>query len=104
MSLTHADYRVATWVCVFLGFAQQMAGINIINVFTSTIFDKIAEKGAISPLSSKTESYFIGASGFFGAFLGIFTVRIFTRRFLFIFNHFTMMICLVSIGVCIDQE
>ena len=37
-ALCHKDYSTASWLCVYLAFAQQMSGINIINIYAKTIF------------------------------------------------------------------
>lgn len=36
-SLTHPDYRRATWVCIGVATANQMSGINVINMFSTDI-------------------------------------------------------------------
>lgn len=40
--MTDSDYRKATWMCVFIAVANQMSGVNIINIYTQSIFDQIA--------------------------------------------------------------
>mmetsp|Transcript_1015 Transcript_1015/g.1841 ORF Transcript_1015/g.1841 Transcript_1015/m.1841 type:complete len:86 (+) Transcript_1015:804-1061(+) len=50
-SLTKADFRKATLLSLAIAFFNQMSGVNIVNGFSSNIFQAIAEKGAESSLS-----------------------------------------------------
>ena len=79
-----------------------MAGVNIINIYTSTIFEDIALKGAKSSLSPKTQTYFIGISGFVGAILAAFSVQNLTRRQIFIGGHSIIGVCMLLIGLFDD--
>ena len=92
------DFRKASWVCIFLAISNQMSGINIINIYAYTIFKTISDSGAEMPLSAKSMTYFIGASGFVGAYLGNFTVKQFSRRGLLINSHLMMAVCLGLVG------
>lgn len=40
-ALCHQDFRRATWLVIFIVIAIQMAGVNIINIYTTTIFKAI---------------------------------------------------------------
>lgn len=83
--LTHPDYRRATWVCIGVATANQWAGINIINIFSTDIFTRLhVDDGIDLQLDVKTMNYFIGGSGFLGSFLANFTVGALSRRTLFL--------------------
>ena len=101
-SLCHKDYRTATWLVIFIVIAIQMAGVNVINIYTKVIFDAIEKEGGVSSLSAKTQSYFIGISGFFGAICAGFTVLYFSRRTIFIGGHSIIGVCMLAIGLFID--
>jgi len=60
-----------------MSFAQQMSGINIVNIYAQKIFDEVATDSgsSVGNLSSKQETYFIGMGGLAGAFIGIYTVK-----------------------------
>ena len=81
-----------------------MSGINIINIYALLIFKNIEDSGAQMPLSPKTMTYFIGASGFIGAYLGNFTVKLFSRRGLLINSHLVMAIFLSLVGFNVQQS
>ena len=53
-SLCHQDYRRASWLVIFIVIAIQMAGVNIINIYTTTIFEAIKKQGGSSSLQPKT--------------------------------------------------
>ena len=53
-ALCHKDYRTASWLVIFIVFAFQMAGVNIINIYTTTIFEAIKKEGGSSVLSPKS--------------------------------------------------
>lgn len=42
-ALCHEDYRRASWLVIFIVVAIQMAGVNIINIYTTTIFEAIKD-------------------------------------------------------------
>jgi len=100
--LTDPDYRKASWLCVYLAIGNQMSGINIVNIYAFFIFNKImTDSGAEMPMSPKTMTYFIGASGLLGAVLGNFTVKQFSRRGLVIGGHVWMGVCLTLVAITI---
>jgi predicted MFS family arabinose efflux permease len=93
------DYRRATWICVFIAIANQMSGINILNIYSKTIFEDVKDAGGAASFSPKGCTYFIGIAGFLGAFLSNFTVKYLTRRQVFIIGHINMGICLLLVAV-----
>lgn len=99
-ALFSPDYRRATWVCVFIAVANQMSGINILNIYAETIFEDVADAGGAAAFSPKACTYFIGVSGFVGAFLSNFTVKYLTRRQVFIVGHTCMGFCLLLVAIC----
>ena len=98
------DYRVATWMCAFIAVAQQMAGCNIVNMYSTIIFEGIASQSDSVPLTPTACSYFIGCSGFVGAIFAAFTCLYFTRRTVFIGGHVSMGIANIVCGVCVNQH
>jgi len=98
-ALFNKDYRNATWVCVFIAIANQMSGINILNIYAQTIFEDVANAGGAAAFSPKACTYFIGVSGFLGAFNSNFTVKFLTRRQVFLIGHICMGICLLLVAV-----
>jgi len=79
-----------------------MSGINVINVYTFTIFDKIRKQTHINTgLSPESCTYFMGCANFIGASLGPFTLTLLKRRTQFIGGHLLLTICLVLTAVFI---
>jgi len=78
-----------------------MAGINILTVYATSIFNDCANGGGPASFSPKACTYFTGIAGFFGAFLSNFTVKKFTRRQLFIGGHVSIGINLLLVAICI---
>jgi len=54
-SLCHQNYRKASWLVIYIVIGAQMAGVNIINIYTSTIFEAIDKnsKGSDGGLTAK---------------------------------------------------
>jgi len=50
----HQDYRRGSWLVIFIVIAIQMNGVNLINIYTTTIFEAIKKEGGSSDLSAKT--------------------------------------------------
>jgi len=54
-SLCHQNYRKASWLVIYIVIGAQMAGVNIINIYTGTIFIAIDKnsKGGGGGLTAK---------------------------------------------------
>lgn len=92
------EYRVGTWVCIFVAVANTFAGVNLVNQYAFTIYNMLNEGILDAALSPSLNTYIVGITGFVGACGALVTVRTLTRRVLFIAGH--TMIAL-SIGLCI---
>lgn len=101
-SLTSRDYRSASWLCISIAVYNQMSGINIVNGYSKQIFDILKNNGVESSLSPTVQNYFIGISGFTGAFIANFTVLYLSRRAIFIGGHFVMLIFLAGVGIFVQ--
>ena len=100
-TLTSEEFRKATWVCIAIAVYNMMSGVNIINGYSTQIFDKIGEDGTFS---TSQKNYFVGCSGFLGAFFSNFTVAFLTRRTILIGGHTLMGIFLLLIAIFIVQK
>ena len=78
-----------------------MSGINILNIYTETIFTDVSNSGSSAYFSPKSCTYFTGMSGFLGAFLANFTVYFLSRRQVFIFGHIAMGLFLQGVAIFI---
>lgn len=61
-------------------------------------------RGAISKLSAKEDTYFIGGATFLGAILSYYSIAIFSRRTIFIGGHFFMAALCTLTGYFIRQK
>jgi len=119
------EFRRATWICIGLAVAFQMSGINIVTIFSTSIFTILNKNGMTLALSIKTNNFILGLTGFFAAFLSNFSVGFFKRRtvlvggqigimigtwLIFIFAYtglnsnfilFAMIVCLISFQLSI---
>ena len=100
-ALFDIDYRRATWILMFISLGNQMAGINILTVYATSIFEACADGGGPASFSPKACTYFTGMAGFLGAFLSNFTVKKYTRRIVFIGGHVSIGINLLLVAICI---
>lgn len=40
------EHRGATWICIFLAVANQLAGVNTLNIYAGNIFKSVIQKAA----------------------------------------------------------
>jgi len=95
------EFRSATWICISIAAYNMMSGIHIISANSTKIFDKIGEEGTYT---TSQKNYFVGISGFLGAFLSNFTVAFLTRRTLLIGGHILMCVFLLMTAIFIVQK
>ena len=79
-----------------------MTGIGIINIFSTAIFENVHKAAVNHKLTLSQENYYIGLSGFSGAVLSLWSIRLLSRRAIFIGGHFVMMILLFLVAYYID--
>ena len=96
--LTSEEFRSATWLCISIAVYNMMSGVNIINGYSTQIFDHIGDEGTFT---TAQKNYFVGCSGFFGACLSKYTVLHLNRRTILIGGHFLMGIFLFLIAIFI---
>ena len=93
-ALFDVNYRYATWLCIGLAFFFQMSGMNIVSIYSTTIFENMS-KVSDSPLSVKTDNYFIGVAGLFGALTSPLPFKYLSMRTVFIGGH-----CIMGLLLC----
>lgn len=104
-TLTSPDYRSATWICISIAIYNMMSGVNIINSYSTNIFDDIKNNGGgDGSFTTPQKNLFVGCSGFTGAFLSNFTVAFLSRRMILIGGHFLMGIFLLLVAISIDNK
>jgi hypothetical protein len=87
-----------------VGFFNNMAGIGIVNIFSTTIFENVHKGQAVRTLSIKQENYYIGLSGLVGAVLSLWTIKYLSRRTIFIGGHLLMAVLLLMVAHFIDAK
>lgn len=81
-----------------------MAGINLINMFSTDIFAKLKASGIEQNLDIKTINYMIGGAGFTGAVLANLTIGLLSRRTVLIGGHSCIMIGLFLLYTFIQMK
>ena len=102
-ALFSKDYRYATWLCMGLAFFFQMSGMNIVSIYSTTIFEDL-EKVTTSPLSVKTDNYFIGFAGVFGALTSPLPFKYLSMRAVFLGGHTVMGMLLFAAYLFIQAD
>jgi len=80
---------------------RQLIGINVIMLFSNTILSKITTGGSMTP---RTGTIIIGVINLFGMIAGVFMVRWFNRKPLFIVGYFGIFICHMALGILTIME
>ena len=91
-------------MCVVVAFFNNMSGIGIINIFSTTIFENIHKGQVVRGMSLKQENYYIGLSGVIGAVLSLWTIKYLSRRAIFIGGHLIMAVFLFMVAHFIDTK
>lgn len=92
-------YKNGTWVALAVMFFHEMTGNNVVLMYSNTILTDMNPDGN---LTARQCTYIIGAFNLFSSSVSIWAARTFTRRFLFVWGHFSMAICLGAIGLFIQ--
>ena len=91
-------------MCLIVSLFNNLSGIGIINIYATYIFETILKRGAVSKLTAKQDTYFIGGATLLGAMLSYYSIAIFSRRAIFIGGHFMMGALLMLTGYFIQQK
>jgi hypothetical protein len=91
---TNKEYRWSTWVNVGICFWHEVAGINVINLYSNQIF----ASGSSSLFSPRFGTLCLGFGNLIGALLGIKTIKTFNRRPILIGGHVIFTIVHAFIG------
>lgn len=85
------EYRIGSWVCIFVAAANTLAGVNLVNQYAffiySTLNDSILDSGKPEVIHTSTCVYIVGIFGFLGSLTALGTVKGLTRRIFFIGGH-----------------
>lgn len=83
-ALTHPNIRVSTWMACWLGATNQLTQINVYSTFADKLLGLTGDKFFVSTTTAGT---FIGISGLIGCILSIFTIKLMSRRNVFLIGH-----------------
>lgn len=101
---TQSPERRAAWMCMTIAFFNNMAGVSIVGIFATTIFENVHKGQLIRSISLRQENFYIGLGGFAGGILGIWTVKYLSRRTVFIGGHLLMAVLLIATGHFIETK
>lgn len=91
-------------MCMTIAFFNNMAGVSIVGIFATTIFENVHKGQLIRSISLRQENFYIGLGGFAGGILGIWTVKYLSRRTVFIGGHLLMAVLLIATGHFIETK
>lgn len=86
-ALCNPWYRRATWICIIYMFYHEAAGINVLLMYSSTIFENMEGSGGMSP---RAGSVLIGGCKIIFALFAIQTAKYLPRRTMLIVGHTTI--------------
>ena len=67
-------------ILIFVSVGNQMACVNLMSIYATTIFEDCAKGDGPVYFSPKACTYITGFSHFLGAIISIYTVKRYTRR------------------------
>lgn len=93
-SLTDKEYRMSTWINVAICFFHEMAGVNVINLYSNQIFSE----GSSSLFTPRFGTLCLGFGNVIGAVTGIPAIRKLNRRTLLVGGHVSFTLIHAFIG------
>lgn len=93
-ALTKPEWRQSTWVNVGNCFFHEVAGINVINLYSNQIF----ASGTSSLFSPRSGTLCLGFGNLIGALMSVPALKIAGRRTLLIGGNFSFFVCHAFIG------
>lgn len=97
-ALFNPEYRRATWTNIGCMIFHELAGVQIFNLFSNTIFKNIDQNGT-GPLTPRQGVYLLGLFKVIAGTISLFTVKFFKRKTLLILGH--ILIAVAHAGVAI---
>jgi MFS family permease len=97
-TLFGAEYRIGSWVCIFVAAANTLAGVNLVNQYAKYIYTTLNSTIESPSISASSCTYIVGVFGFLGSLTALLTVKGLTRRKFFIGGH---TLIAISLGLCI---
>ena len=84
-ALCNDRYRGATWVNVGYIIFHELTGINVIMLYSTTLFKNMDKAGG--SITPRQGTYLVGLTSLFSSAFSVFVVRYFGRRTLVIWGH-----------------
>jgi len=91
-------YRIGTWIVIILIIFHELSGINVIMIYSTTIFQEINEEGG--SITPRVGSYIVGIVNCLSSLFSIYIVKKFMRRSLLMVGHIAMALCHVGVAFC----
>lgn len=94
-TLTDPNLRKSTWMAIWVAVSNILSGVCLVNGFVILIFEKLntynlEHHGKMNKYTAKQDSYIVGFANIFGAILSYYTIKIFSRRAIFVGGHILM--------------
>lgn len=96
-ALCNPQYRRATWINIGYIIFHELTGINVIILYSTTMFKEMHKGGG--GISPKTGTYIVGFTNAFTSFIAVFFIKYFGRRTLIIWGHILIGIVHCLVGV-----
>ena len=103
-ALCHPEYRRATWVCFALAVFNRQTGMSSINVYLTTLYQKVIDMDPEFPMTANRMSTITQVCNVAACIISIFTLNAFGRKTILIFGQTSMIICQVLGGVFYQLE
>ena len=98
-ALVDPQYRTATWVNVGYIIFHELTGINVINLYSTTIFKNMQTPGQKTWLTPRRGTYLVGATQVVFCLSTSYIVKCFGRKTLLIWGHIAIAVIHASVGV-----
>ena len=88
-ALTSPEMRGSSWACIAISISNNLSGIGIVCLYSTTIFGNMTKNGALATFNIQQENNFVGMACTAGAFVSFTVISSFSRRAIFIGGHFS---------------
>ena len=89
-------YRTATWINLIYMIFHELTGINVITMYSNTMFRRMHSEGA--SFTPRQGTYLVGATSFIGSLISIKVIEYVGRRPLLVCGHFLIAAIHCAVG------
>ena len=101
--LTDPRYKKATWLAMAIAFFNQMSGVNLISIYSTTLFENLQEDAADGGFSITpgTGTALVGVSQFIGCLVAPLLGKCFGLKPIFVGGQFAMAISQLAVAIAV---